>query len=112
MKIFAAAILAAIVLLSGCAQPQQNAQDSNADTNQGVAEVKFVEKGDTVFVEYTGKFESGEIFDSSQGREPLEFIAGNGDMIKCFDQGVIGMKLDEQKTITIEPKDAYGSADE
>ena len=52
--------------------------------------------------------ENGTIFDSSVGRAPLEFNAGAGQMIKGFDTAVIGMHLNEEKTVTIKPEDAYG----
>lgn len=70
-----------------------------------------VEKGDQIAVDYTGKLEDGTMFDTSIGRAPLEFEAGAGEMIKGFDDGVIGMKLNETKTITIKPEDAYGAYD-
>jgi len=68
-----------------------------------------VEKGDTVSVHYTGTLDDGTMFDSSEGREPLTFTAGAGQMIKGFDDAVLGMELDEEKDIRIEPKDAYGT---
>jgi peptidylprolyl isomerase len=64
--------------------------------------------GDKVKVHYTGKFEDGEVFDSSEGREPLEFTLGEGNVIPGFDNGVIGMDLNDKKSITIPPDDAYG----
>ena len=69
-----------------------------------------VAAGSTVKVEYTGSFENGTIFDSSgiQG-QPLEFKAGSGQMIKGFDHAVIGMKIGEEKTVTLGPEEAYGS---
>ena len=67
-----------------------------------------VKKGDKVKVEYTGKLDDGTIFDSSEGREPLEFEVGSGKIIKGFDQAVIGMEKGDEKEFTIEPKDAYG----
>ena len=67
-----------------------------------------VKKGNTIKVHYTGKLEDGTVFDSSEGREPLEFEVGAGRMIKGFDQGVEGMNLNEEKTITIEAAEAYG----
>ncbi len=65
-------------------------------------------KGDTVRVHYTGKLTSGEQFDSSAGREPLEFEVGAGMMIKGFDDAVVGMAVGDKKTITIPPNEAYG----
>ncbi|MEO1253532.1 MAG: peptidylprolyl isomerase [Bacteroidota bacterium] len=63
---------------------------------------------DKVKVHYTGKLTSGEVFDSSEGREPLEFTVGGGQMIKGFDQAVDGMELNEKKTVTIPSLEAYG----
>ncbi|HMO31939.1 MAG TPA: peptidylprolyl isomerase [Lacibacter sp.] len=65
-------------------------------------------KGDTVRVHYTGKLTSGEQFDSSSGREPLEFEVGAGMMIKGFDEAVVGMAIGDKKTVTLLPSDAYG----
>jgi FKBP-type peptidyl-prolyl cis-trans isomerase 2 len=65
-------------------------------------------KGDTAYVHYTGRLESGEVFDSSEGGDPLEFEVGSGQVIQGFDEGVSGMTVGDQKTIEIEPADAYG----
>jgi peptidylprolyl isomerase len=69
-------------------------------------------QGDTVRVHYTGKLTSGEQFDSSAGREPLEFEVGAGMMIKGFDEAVVGMAIGDKKTITLQPTDAYGERHE
>ncbi len=65
-------------------------------------------KGDTVSVHYTGRLEDGEVFDSSEGGEPLEFEVGAGDVIAGFDEAVRGMSIGDKRTIEIEPDDAYG----
>lgn len=70
-----------------------------------------VKKGDIVRVHYTGKLTTGEQFDSSEGREPLEFTVGAGQMIKGFDAAMPGMKLGQKKTIVIAPEDGYGEKD-
>lgn len=67
-----------------------------------------VKSGDSVKVHYHGKLTSGETFDSSQGREPLEFKVGSGAVIKGFDDGVTGMAIGEKKTIQIPFLEAYG----
>ena len=67
-----------------------------------------VKKGDKVKVHYHGRLTNGETFDSSEGRQPLEFEVGNGSVIKGFDDGVTGMQVGEKKTINIPVDDAYG----
>jgi FKBP-type peptidyl-prolyl cis-trans isomerase 2 len=67
-----------------------------------------VKSGDQVKVHYTGKLVNGEQFDSSAGREPLEFTVGAGQMIKGFDDAMPGMTVGQKKTINIPAADAYG----
>ncbi len=67
-----------------------------------------VKNGDVVRVHYTGKLTTGEQFDSSINREPLEFTVGAGQMIKGFDDAMPGMSTGQKKTISILPDDAYG----
>ena len=67
-----------------------------------------VKSGDTVKVHYTGKLEDVTVFDSSAGRDPLEFKIGGGQVIKGFDTGVTGMAVKEKKTINIPVDEAYG----
>ena len=64
--------------------------------------------GDTVQVNYTGKLADGTVFDSSVGREPLEFTLGAGQVIPGFEKAVFGMKVGEKKTVTIPVDEAYG----
>ncbi|HEX2607896.1 MAG TPA: peptidylprolyl isomerase [Flavisolibacter sp.] len=66
------------------------------------------QNGDKVRVHYHGKLRSGETFDSSNGRDPLEFTIGNGDVIKGFDEGVKGMQVGDKKTVEIDVDNAYG----
>ncbi|GEO08613.1 FKBP-type peptidyl-prolyl cis-trans isomerase [Segetibacter aerophilus] len=67
-----------------------------------------VKNGDTVRVHYHGKLNDGTTFDSSEGREPLEFEVGSGNVIAGFDSGVTGMQVGEKKTINIPVDEAYG----
>ena len=69
-------------------------------------------KGDSVKVHYKGTLTSGEQFDSSEGREPLEFTVGAGQMIAGFDAAIPGMIVGEKKTIVIAPENAYGQKNE
>lgn len=64
--------------------------------------------GDTVRVHYRGTLADGTEFDSSAGREPLEFEIGAGQVIPGFDEAVRGLEVGQTTTVTIEPSDAYG----
>lgn len=64
--------------------------------------------GDQIKVHYTGTLADGTVFDSSREREPLEFVIGAGQLIKDFEEAVIGMALGESTTITIPADRAYG----
>jgi FKBP-type peptidyl-prolyl cis-trans isomerase 2 len=65
-------------------------------------------KGDKVKIHYKGTLEDGSVFDSSEGRDPLEFTLGEGMVIPGFDLAVTGMKVDDEKKETITPEDGYG----
>ena len=67
-----------------------------------------VKKGDKVKVDYTGKFDDGTVFDTSEGKQPLEFEVGSGMIIKGFDDAVMGMEKGQEKDIRLESKEAYG----
>ncbi len=69
---------------------------------------KMAGEGDTVRVHYTGKLKDGTEFDSSLGREPLEFTMGEGMMISGFEKAVRGMSVGQSKTVTLFPEEAYG----
>lgn len=104
MKYFAFLLLAAVILLGGCLGE------------------KTVKTGDNISVDYIGSLENGKIFDTSiesvaiesnlftPGRKykPFHFIVGKGETIKGFDEGVIGMRVGETKTLTIPPEKGYG----
>jgi FKBP-type peptidyl-prolyl cis-trans isomerase SlyD len=92
------------------------AEDATKNTS------KKIENGDTISVNYIGKLEDGTIFDTSikeaateagiynqmRDYKPLTFKVGAGQMIKGFDEGVVGMIVGEEKTFTIPPEEAYG----
>ena len=69
---------------------------------------KKAKSGDTVKVDYTGSFDDGQVFDTSDGQAPLEFQIGQGHIIKGFDEAVTGMAVGEEKTVKIKPEDGYG----
>jgi len=71
--------------------------------------LKSVKKGDKIKVEYEGTLEDGTVFDSSKMHNaPLEFTVGEKQLIQGFDNGVIGMKVGEEKELVIQPDEGYG----
>ena len=71
--------------------------------------MKTVAKGDKIKVDYTGTFDDGTVFDASEKHgQPLEFEVGSGQVIKGFDDAVIGMKEGQEKKMVIPPAEAYG----
>jgi len=64
--------------------------------------------GDTVKVHYNGKLDTGVLFDTSEGSDPLQFELGSGCLISGFEEAVIGMSPGESKTVHIPPEKAYG----
>lgn len=64
--------------------------------------------GDTVKVHYTGKLDTGVVFDTSEGCDPLEFEVGSGSFIPGFEEAVVGMSPGESKTVQIPPEKGYG----
>jgi len=69
-----------------------------------------VKSGDTVRIHYTGTLADGSTFDSSQGRDPLEFTVGSGQIIPGLDKEIPGMAVGDKKTVVIAPAEAYGES--
>lgn len=67
-----------------------------------------LQNGQTVDVHYTGRLEDGSVFDSSEGREPLQFTLGAGQVIPGFEDAVRGLNIGESTETTIPPEQAYG----
>lgn len=74
--------------------------------------MQTVKNGDTVRVHYHGRLTNGATFDSSEGRDPLEFQVGAGMVIKGFDNGVLEMQVGDKKTLQIPVDQAYGPKNE
>ena len=68
----------------------------------------MIQIGSTVNVHYTGKLKSGEVFDSSEGKDPLSFTIGTGQIIPGFENAIIGKNAGDKVTIEIDTKEAYG----
>jgi peptidylprolyl isomerase len=71
-----------------------------------------VGKGCTVKVHYIGRIGNGEIFDATQEDQPVEFRVGSGQVMREFEEAVLGMALDEEKIFAIPPEKAYGQRNE
>ena len=78
--------------------------DDMSDTPTG----QVASDGDNVAVHYRGTLDDGSEFDSSEGRDPLTFVVGSGQVIAGFDEAVRGLSVGESRTVRIEPEDAYG----
>ena len=66
------------------------------------------QKGDRVQIHYTGRFEDGQVFDSSEDRNPLEFTVGGPEIIPGVSLAVIGMEVGDKKTVSVPPEEGYG----
>lgn len=64
--------------------------------------------GDKVFIHYTGRLDDGTVFDTSENRDPLGFVLGEGKVIPGFEAAVEGMEIGDEKTATIAAEQAYG----
>lgn len=68
-----------------------------------------VKDGDNVHIHYTGSLPDGSVFDSSEGRDPLAFTVGSGQIIPGLDKALPGMEVGEKKRVEIPPEEAYGA---
>lgn len=68
----------------------------------------LIKDGDIIKIHYTGRLPDGEEFDSTRDRAPLIFVVGVGQVVKGFDQAVLGMKVGDKKTVCFPPEQAYG----
>ena len=76
--------------------------------HEHAAAAKSIKSGSQVRIDYTGKLESGEVFDTSVGKNPLVFVLGTGQIIPGLEKGLVGMKKGDKKTIPVMPEEAYG----
>lgn|SRR3989338_2935466 len=141
MKILFAVLAISLLLLGCTSVPQEAQQGANASAGANVSYTNktgeqmnnntaskpngiFAKKGDVVSVDYVGTLQNGTLFDTSMeaeaakggialrdSYEPLSFTVGGGEMIAGFDNAVVGMKINETKTITFQPAQAYGEMD-
>lgn len=90
--------------------PEEKPMELDIKTTQDGTGTREVKSGDNISVHYTGKLEDGTKFDSSVDRgEPFDFVIGQGQVIQGWDQGLLGMKVGEKRTLTIPAELGYGS---
>jgi len=107
-------VIFGLVITTGCSGKNDTEKSENQIQQEDVkeGEESMVKKGDTIQVEYTGTLKDGTVFDKSVEGQPLEFTVGSGQIIPGFDKAVEGMKVNEEKNVTIKPEEAYGVRDE
>lgn len=96
-------LIALSVLIAACAPDDEPGVEQNGD------EVSF---GDTVAVHYTGTLQNGEVFDTSEGQEPIVFEVGAGQIIPGFEDAIVGLSEGESTQVTLPPAEAYGERQE
>ena len=89
-------------------------EQPNTTQTQNNMDKTIAKKGDTLVMNYTGRLENGTVFDSNidpkfNHVQPFEFTLGAGQVIAGWDEGLLGMKVGEKKTLTITPDKGYGS---
>ena len=70
-----------------------------------------IKKGDSVKVHYRGTYDDGTVFDESKGRDPIEFVVGEGHVVPGFEQAVLGKEKGDEFDVKIQPKEGYGEID-
>ncbi len=114
MKINWQIITFAVMLIAvSCSKEKQTMSNGLVIEDIKIGDGQEVEKFNIVTVNYTGLLEDGTKFDSSlnPGRTPFRFTVGAGQVIKGWDEGLIGMKVGGKRKLTIPPELGYGSRD-
>lgn len=108
-------MMSGIINLTRCVLVSLNKMCTFATLNESFSIfytfMSTVKANDTVKVHYTGRLTDGQVFDSSEGREPLEFTLGQGQLIPGFEKGVLGMAVNESKTVEVPVAEGYGDLD-
>lgn len=95
-------------MILSAAQPKSPVTRAIFLTNESRRQMSEAKAGDTVRIHYTGTLTDGSEFDSSAGRDPLEFEVGGGQIIPGLDREIVGMKVGDRKTVNVPCDEAYG----
>lgn len=93
------------------AAPRGEADETEPPELEPISEAQEVQPGSVIHLEYTLRNDQGAVLDSNEGRAPLVFTQGQGQVIRGLEQAVLGMKVGETKRITLPPDQAYGPVD-
>lgn len=105
---FRRTIIAAILLFAGIATAQVATTQPTVQIKEITPAKPTAQPGDTLFVTYTGKLENGNVFDTNVGGRLFRFVLGTGEVIKGWDQGMVGMGVGEKLRLVIPPELGYG----
>jgi peptidylprolyl isomerase/FKBP-type peptidyl-prolyl cis-trans isomerase FkpA len=102
-----------MLIAVSCSKEKQTMNNGLVIEDLKIGDGQEVEKFNIVTVNYTGLLEDGTKFDSSlnPGRTPFRFTVGAGQVIKGWDEGLMGMKIGGKRKLTIPPDLGYGSRD-
>lgn len=101
-------LLAILVLVAATAVAGGGRERNETNQEEEVAAVETIEQNKMVQIHYEGSLDDGTVFDSSEGREPLEFIFGVGMLIPGLESEMEGLAVGDRKTVRVEAEDAYG----
>ena len=109
-------LIGGVIFISVNNKANMATENEGNNANQEVSSGETAKSGDTVAMNYTGRLEDGTVFDSNvdpkfQHVEPFVFTLGAGQVIAGWDEGIVGMKVGEKKTLVIPPEKAYGPND-
>lgn len=101
-------LMAILVLVAATAVAGGRREQNETNQEEEVAAVETIEQNKMVQIHYEGSLDDGTVFDSSEGREPLEFIFGVGMLIPGLESEMAGLAVGDRKTVRVEAEDAYG----
>jgi FKBP-type peptidyl-prolyl cis-trans isomerase 2 len=106
--VYLLAIVIAVAAVAGIVYIVMSGSGGSLTIFQGIGAPTVVQAGDNISVYYIGSYANGTVFNSNIGKQPLNFTVGAGQLIAGFENGVVGMGLNQTKNITVQPSQGYG----